>query len=64
MVITQTNRASDVAFVAIVMVCGKNVLLDYYHFMYKNKLEDSRPLHSFRRHLGCGAVAAKITANV
>ena len=24
----------------------------------------NRPLHGFRRHLGCGAVAAKITANV
>ena len=23
-----------------------------------------RPLHGFRRHLGCGAVAAKVTANV
>ena len=27
-------------------------------------ISDSRPLHSFRRHLGCGAVAAKITANI
>ena len=24
----------------------------------------NRPLHGFRRHLGCGAVTAKITANV
>ena len=24
----------------------------------------NRPLHGFRRHLGCGAVAGKITANV
>ena len=24
----------------------------------------NRPLHGFRRHLGCGAVAAKITAYV
>ena len=24
----------------------------------------NRPLHGFRRHLGCGAVAAKITANI
>ena len=24
----------------------------------------NRPLHGFRRHLGCGAVAAKITVNV
>ena len=24
----------------------------------------NRPLHGFSRHLGCGAVAAKITANV
>ena len=23
-----------------------------------------RPLHGFRRHLGCGAVAARITTNV
>ena len=25
---------------------------------------DNRPLHGFRRHLGCGAFAAKFTANV
>ena len=24
----------------------------------------NRPLHGFRRHLGCGAVAAKIIANI
>ena len=24
----------------------------------------NRPLHGFHRHLGCGAAAAKITANV
>ena len=24
----------------------------------------NRPLHGFRRHLGCGAVVAKITVNV
>ena len=29
-----------------------------------SKVRFNRPLHGFRRHLGCGAVAAKITANV
>ena len=27
-------------------------------------MSDNRPLHGFRRHLGCGAVTAKTTANV
>ena len=31
---------------------------------FKVERSDNRPLHGFRRHLGCGAVAAKITANV
>ena len=25
---------------------------------------NNRPLHGFRRHLGCGAVVAKITVNI
>ena len=29
-----------------------------------SSVENNRPLHGFRRHLGCGAVVAKITANV
>ena len=41
-------------------------LVDYYlcHSSHFHCLAGNRPLHGFRRHLGCGAVAAKITANV
>ena len=35
------------------LYCGNNALAHL-----------NRPLHGFRCHLGCGAVAAKITANV
>ena len=40
----------------------------YYLVSYRTTcaalIRYNRPLHGFRRHLGCGAVAAKITANV
>ena len=32
--------------------------------LYETIIYRNRPLHGFRRHLGCGAVAAKISANV
>ena len=34
------------------------------HARKRTPVFNNRPLHGFRRHLGCGAVAAKITANV
>ena len=30
----------------------------------RNHISENRPLHGFRRYLGCGALAAKITVNV
>ena len=40
------------------------VVMIEFRFLKRLSAGKNRPLHGFRRHLGCGAVAAKITANI
>ena len=42
------------------VVWGPPFFISFLGFIYIL----NRPLHGFRRHLGCGALAAKITVNV